>query len=96
MCVVKQLRPNQSHPRVVEFFEKEATILERLGKHPQIPQLLAHFNQDQLLYIVQEFIEGQDLSREIVPGKQLSEGYAKKLLQDVLEVLSFVHSQELI
>ncbi len=96
LCVVKQLRPNHTHPRVVEFFEKEATILERLGKHPQIPQLLAHFCENQNLYIVQEFIEGQDLSKEIVLGKRLSEGYVTKLLQDVLEVLSFVHQQGVI
>ncbi|UKO96519.1 SUMF1/EgtB/PvdO family nonheme iron enzyme [Nostoc sp. UHCC 0870] len=96
LCVVKQLRPNQTEPRVIEFFEKEAAILERLGKHPQIPQLLAHFNQDQNLYIVQEFIEGQDLSREIVPGKRLSESYVTKLLQDALEILSFVHQQGVI
>ncbi|MBD2362828.1 SUMF1/EgtB/PvdO family nonheme iron enzyme [Anabaena minutissima FACHB-250] len=96
LCVVKQLRPNQTQSRVIEFFEKEAAILERLGKHPQIPQLLAHFNQDQNLYIVQEFIEGQDLSREIVPGKRLSESYITKLLQDALEILSFVHQQGVI
>jgi formylglycine-generating enzyme required for sulfatase activity len=80
----------------VEFFEKEAAILEKLGKHPQIPQLLAHFREDQNLYIVQEFIEGQDLSQEIIAGNRLSEGYATKLLQDVLEVLSFIHSQGVI
>lgn len=96
LCVVKQLRPNQTETRVIEFFEKEAAILERLGKHPQIPQLLAHFNQDQNLYIVQEFIEGQDLSREIVLGKRLSESYVTKLLQDALEILSFVHQQGVI
>ncbi|MGH1392922.1 MAG: SUMF1/EgtB/PvdO family nonheme iron enzyme [Trichormus sp.] len=96
LCVVKQLRPNQTQSRVIEFFEKEAAILERLGKHPQIPQLLAHFNQDDNLYIVQEFIEGQDLSREIVPGKRLSESYVTKLLQDALEILSFVHQQGVI
>ncbi|AUT03829.1 serine/threonine protein kinase [Nostoc sp. CENA543] len=96
LCVVKQLRPNQTQSRVIEFFEKEAAILERLGKHPYIPQLLAHFNQDQNLYIVQEFIEGQDLSREIVPGKRLSESYVTKLLQDALEILSFVHQQGVI
>lgn len=93
ICVVKQLRPNQTNPRVVEFFEKEAAILEKLGKHPQIPQLLAHFNENNNLYIVQEFIKGQDLSQEITPGKQLSEGYVVKFLQDTLEVLSFVHNQ---
>jgi eukaryotic-like serine/threonine-protein kinase len=96
LCVVKQLRPNQTHPRVIEFFEKEAAILERLGKHLQIPQLLAHFTENQNLYIVQEFIEGQDLSNEITFGKKLSEGYVTKLLEDVLGVLSFVHQQGVI
>ncbi|AFZ00791.1 bifunctional serine/threonine-protein kinase/formylglycine-generating enzyme family protein [Calothrix sp. PCC 6303] len=96
LCVVKQLRPNQTHPRVIEFFEKEAAILERLGKHPQIPQLLAHFTEQDNLYIVQEFIEGQDLSKEITFGKKLSEGYVSKLLEDVLGVLSFVHQQGVI
>ncbi|WP_096608166.1 SUMF1/EgtB/PvdO family nonheme iron enzyme [Calothrix sp. NIES-2100] len=96
LCVVKKLRPNQSHPRVVEFFEKEAAILEKLGQHPQIPHLLAHFSENEILYIVQDFIEGQDLSQEIIPGKRLSEDYATKLLQDVLEVLSFIHSRGVI
>jgi eukaryotic-like serine/threonine-protein kinase len=96
LCVVKQLRPNQTHPRVIEFFEKEAAILERLGKNPQIPQLLAHFTENDNLYIVQEFIEGQDLSNEITFGKKLSEGYVSKLLEDVLGVLSFVHQQGVI
>ena len=96
LCVVKQLHPNHTHPRVIEFFEKEAAVLERLGRHPQIPQLLAHFPENQNLYIVQEFIAGQDLTKEILLGKRLSEGYVAKLLQDVLEILSFVHQQGVI
>jgi len=96
LCVVKQLRPNQTHPKVIEFFHKEAAILERLGKHPQIPQLLAHFQEDDNLYIVQEFIEGHDLNNEICSGQPLSEAYVRKLLQDVLEILSFVHQQGVI
>ena len=91
LCVVKQLRPNRTHPRVIDFFNKEAAILEKLGKHPQIPQLLAHFEENDNLYIVQEYIQGHDLSQEISPGKRLSEAYVSKLLKDVLEVLSFVH-----
>ena len=96
LCVVKQLRPNQTGSRVIDFFNQEATILEKLGKHSQIPQLLAHFQEDDNLYIVQEFIEGHDLSQEISPGKQLSEAYVNKLLQEVLEVLSFVHQNGVI
>ncbi len=96
LCVVKQLRPERTEPRIVEFFETEATVLEKLGKYSQIPQLLAHFRENNNLYIVQEFIEGHDLKAEIIPGKQLSESYVIKLLQDVLEVLSFVHNQQVI
>lgn len=96
LCVVKQLRPNQTNPRVIDFFNKEAAILEKLGKHPQIPQLLAHFQEDDNLYIVQEYIQGHDLGEEICPGKRLSESYVTKLLKDVLEVLSFVHKQGVI
>lgn len=90
-CVVKQLRPNQTHPQVVDCFEKEAAILRKLGKHPQIPQLLGHFREGPNLYIVQEFIDGQNLAEEISPGKRLSEGYVTKLLKEVLEILSFIH-----
>lgn len=96
LCVVKQLRPEHTDPRIVEFFEREATVLEKLGKDSQIPQLLAHFRENKNLYIVQEFIEGHDLKEEIIPGKQLSESYATKLLLDVLQVLSFVHNQQVI
>nr|MDJ0677564.1 serine/threonine-protein kinase [Calothrix sp. MO_167.B42] len=90
-CVVKQLRPHYIHPRIIKFFEKEAAILEKLGKHPQIPQLLANFKENQNLYIVQEFIEGYNLSEELLPGKQLTEAYVVNFLQEVLEILSFVH-----
>ncbi|MEA5554527.1 bifunctional serine/threonine-protein kinase/formylglycine-generating enzyme family protein [Anabaena cylindrica UHCC 0172] len=93
LCVVKQLHPHHSHRRIVDFFEKEAAILEKLGKYQQIPQLLAHFRENQNLYIVQEFIEGQDLGQEIIRGLRLSENYVNQLLQDVLEVLSCVHNQ---
>ncbi|MEO0969586.1 MAG: bifunctional serine/threonine-protein kinase/formylglycine-generating enzyme family protein [Cyanobacteria bacterium J06639_18] len=96
LCVVKQLRPNQTQPRIIEFFHQEAAILEKLGQHPQIPRLLAHFQEGDDFYIVQEFIQGQDLTNEIYPGKKLSENYVHELLQDVLEVLSFVHQQGVI
>jgi len=45
---------------------------------------------------VQKYIEGHDLSQEIVTGTQLSEVYIIKLLHDILEVLTVVHQQNLI
>lgn len=96
LCVIKRLRPHRIHPRIVELFAKEITVLEQLGKHPRIPQLWAYFSEKQHLYIVQEFIQGHDLSQEILPPKQSSEEYVTELLREVLEVLCFVHSHGVI
>ncbi|MEO1427588.1 MAG: protein kinase [Cyanobacteria bacterium J06632_19] len=96
LCVVKELFPEHKDPLIINFFHKEAAVLKKLGKHPQIPQLLAHFQEDDNLYIVQEFVKGHNLGNEIKTKKQLSESYVYKLLQDVLEVLSFVHQQKVI
>jgi serine/threonine-protein kinase len=99
-CVVKQLKPMVTDPHTLRearrLFNQEAEILENLGKHEQIPRLLAHFEENQEFYLVQEYIEGHDLSKELLLGKKLSEAYVFKLLQDILEVLIFVHQQGVI
>lgn len=99
-CVVKQFKPMSTDPYNLEvgkrLFVREAEKLEKLGNHDQIPRLLAYFQEKQQFYLVQEYIEGHDLSRELVSGVQLSEAYVIKILQDILEVLDFVHQQNLI
>lgn len=99
-CVVKHLLPQTTDPAILEMarilFDNEAKVLNRLGTHDQIPRLLAHFEEDQEFYLVQEFIEGHDLSHEITPGKQLSEDVVIELLQDILKVLVFVHQHKVI
>lgn len=99
-CVVKQLKSKNVQSSIWQtarrLFETEAQVLYRLGKHEQIPQLLAHFEENQEFYLVQEFIEGEDLSQELVPGKQLNEVEVIALLQDILTILGFVHQQNVI
>ncbi|MBR8840963.1 MAG: protein kinase [Stigonema ocellatum SAG 48.90 = DSM 106950] len=99
-CVVKQLKPVATDPftlRVAKvFFDQEAEILETLGKHDKIPQLLAYFEENQEFYLVQEFIQGHDLTQELPLGKQLSEAFVIKLLKETLEVLAFVHQHKVI
>jgi eukaryotic-like serine/threonine-protein kinase len=96
ICVVKRLKPKYTHPKILELFEQEAVMLEKLGEHPQIPRLLAHFTVDNELYIIQDYVEGHTLRREIVRGKPLKEDVVTKLLQDILEVLVFVHQHNVI
>lgn len=100
-CVVKQFKPRSTNPYTLRegkrLFDQEAKVLETLGHHDQIPQLLAHFEENQEFYLVQEFIGGHDLSQELPPlGKQLSEVMVIKLLQEILQVLAFVHERKVI
>ncbi|MBD2526132.1 serine/threonine protein kinase [Nostoc sp. FACHB-133] len=99
ICVVKHLKPG-TDPRVFDtakrLFNSEAETLEKLGNHDQIPRLLAYFDENQEFYLVQEYIEGHTLAEELTPGKRWSESQVIQLLQEVLEILEFVHSQGVI
>ncbi|MBC1219559.1 serine/threonine protein kinase [Nostoc sp. UCD121] len=99
ICVVKHLKPG-TDPRVFDtvkrLFNSEAETLEKLGNHDQIPRLLAYFVENQEFYLVQEYIEGHTLAEELTPGKRWSESQVIQLLQEVLEILEFVHSQGVI
>jgi serine/threonine protein kinase, bacterial len=100
ICVVKHLKPTSSDPRVFStakrLFNSEAETLEILGKHDQIPRLLAYFDENQEFYLVQEFVEGNTLSEELLPGKRWSETQVVQLLLEILGILEFVHSQGVI
>ncbi len=100
-CVVKHFKPKSTDALTLQtarqLFEVEAKILYQMGRrHPQIPQLLAHFEENREFYLVQEFVEGHSLSDELMPGERLAEGRVIQLLQDILGILAFVHQQGVI
>ena len=100
-CVVKRLKTkNLKHEElkwVKEAFRKEATTLYNLGNtHPQIPNLIEYFQERNQFYLVQEFIDGVDLTETIPLGEEKSEDEVIQLLQEILEVLEVVHQQDII
>ncbi|HLO85386.1 MAG TPA: WG repeat-containing protein [Nostocaceae cyanobacterium] len=101
-CVVKVLDPhpnNQNIPEedILRLFNQEAETLYKLGQsHDQIPKLYAYFEDRKELHIVQEFIDGNDLSQEIISGQPWSETEVIKFLEEILEVLAFVHQNNVI
>jgi len=99
-CVVKQLKPQATDPFTLQtarrLFEAEAKILHQLGHHEQIPQLFAYFEENQEFYLVQELIEGENLSQELTPGTPWSEDQVIDLLQEILTPLAFVHQHNVI
>jgi serine/threonine protein kinase len=100
VCVVKQLQPQSSDPSLLQIasrlFQGEAEVLQQLGQHPQIPRLLAHFEQDQNFFLVQEFIDGSDLSHEVKQGRKWTEVEVKQLLTQVLAPLNAAHQAKVI
>ena len=97
ICVVKLLKPVSNEPFVLEtakrLFDQEAEMLYSLGSHDRIPRLLAHFQEGDEFYLVQEFADGKDLTQEIGNGKRSPEAVVIALLKEVLEILVFVHER---
>ncbi|NEP13180.1 MAG: protein kinase [Symploca sp. SIO2C1] len=99
-CVVKQLKPQSNHPFILQtsrrLFDQEAKILHQLGNHDQIPTLLAHFEENQEFYLVQELIIGHDLKQEFPLDKRWSEEQVVVLLKNILQILEYVHQHNVI
>ncbi|HBB34236.1 MAG TPA: serine/threonine protein kinase [Cyanobacteria bacterium UBA8803] len=99
-CTVKEIRLPTQNPRtrkfIINLLKKKSEILQRLGQHEQIPQLLTYFEENQDFYLVQEFIPGEPLTAEIVSGDPLSEEWAIEILQEILEILVFIHAHGVI
>ena len=111
-CVVKLFKPstqlNQQQLKIAQqLFAREAEVLERLGnQHPQIPDLFAYFpivvkspasgQDEEYFYLVQEFIDGEDLEQILERRGTLPEGAVKAILVSILKVLEFVHDNRAI
>jgi formylglycine-generating enzyme required for sulfatase activity len=99
-CVIKQFFPQvqgtSERTKAAQLFKEEAFRLYELGEnHQQIPRLLAFFEQGSCLYLVQEFIEGQTLLQEL-QQQPFTEKQIRELLIDLLPVLDFIHSHNVI
>ncbi|MEA5562217.1 serine/threonine-protein kinase [Planktothrix agardhii] len=97
-CVIKQFHPQMqgNSQKAIELFHREAERLDELGKHPQIPELLAHFEQENHQYLVQEFINGPNLEAEILDHGIFNEAQIRQVLDDLLPVLQFIHHHRVI
>ncbi|MEM7595610.1 MAG: serine/threonine-protein kinase [Cyanobacteria bacterium P01_A01_bin.83] len=97
-CVVKQLNRQKIEPtfleKATELFERESKCLYKLGNHEQIPALFACFEENNEFYLVQEYIDGEDLDSEIIANQPWSEAKTIKFLREILEILAFVHQHK--
>ena len=92
-CVVQELSLKSETSK---SFQQKAQQLEELGKHPQIPALLAYFQQNGHFYLVQEFIAGTNLAQVVEEEGAFNETQIWQLLVDVLPVFQFISDRNII
>jgi serine/threonine protein kinase len=92
--VIKRLKSESSE--TARHLFREAQVLSQLGDHPHIPTLFDSFDEDGYFYLVQQFIDGYNLSQELIEGQPWSEPQVIALMRDILEILKFVHRCKLI
>ena len=106
-CVVKLFQPSgdlspDQLALAQDLFQREAAVLEELGNtHPQIPDLYAFFPlivpgmqpgmQEEYFYLVQEFIDGEDLEQTLARTGPFAPSVMVEVLVSMLKVLDYVH-----
>ena len=97
-CQIERLQPQydsevlgaQSWRKVLQAFVDQGTILKQISQHPQIPQLWAFFEIDREFFLVRELIQGISLEQKIAESL-INESEAISWLQEILEILDFIH-----
>ncbi|MEM8830236.1 MAG: ankyrin repeat domain-containing protein, partial [Cyanobacteria bacterium P01_G01_bin.19] len=81
----------------IELFEREAEVLKQLN-HPAIPKYLDYFTidteTDKTFHLVQEIAPGKSLFELVESGWRTNESEVKQIAQQILEILSYLHSLE--
>ena len=102
-CVVKEFLPQQEGEfeaqKSRELFEREAKILHQIDR-AQIPKFYACFEENNRLFLVQEYIKGQTYSALLrerqQQGHNFSESEVIELLNNLLPVLSYLHERQIV
>lgn len=99
-CVLKEFCPSFSEKAALrkakELFLREAKILQTLS-HPQIPNVLDQFEDQGRLFLIQDYIAGQDYWKYLQNRSSgLTEAEIRQFLQDILPVITYIHQQGVI
>ena len=81
--------------KAIEDFAREARVLASLS-HPGIPNVIDYFAENSRHYLVMEFVAGGDLQGmldKLGPKGKLPEVRVLRWARQMLDVLSFLHSQ---
>ncbi|NJK64303.1 MAG: protein kinase [Synechococcaceae cyanobacterium SM2_3_1] len=83
--------------KILQLFEREAEVLSKLD-HPAIPRYLNFFHEEtdqgSIFYLLQELAPGKSLQSCVDEGWRTSETELKDIATQLLQILSYLHSQD--
>ena len=103
-CAIKELIPlaqdAETWQKAQELFAREAATLYQIH-HPQIPQFREQFEQDRRLFLVQDYVAGENYrtlleERQVNGNGKFTHKEVLHLLIYLLPVLEYIHSQRII
>ncbi|MEA5604107.1 serine/threonine-protein kinase [Nostoc sp. UHCC 0252] len=103
LCAIKELISTATEAAALEkaqeLFHREAAILYQI-EHPQVPKFRERFEQDERLFLVEDYVAGQTyrnlLDERLAVGKTFTEAEVLQLIQLLLPVLEHIHSRGII
>jgi len=102
-CALKEFIPVQTGTYALqksqELFRREAQILYQI-RHAQIPQFGAVFEENQRLFLVQDYVEGKTYHALLMERKNTTSGFPKTFteaeivlfLRQMLPILAHIHN----
>lgn len=86
---VKEVHKQQG----VKFdFLAESNLLKRL-QHPMLPRIVDIFEDEESIYIVEDYVEGQSLEKLLEEYKRVDEATGLQWFRDLCGVLIYLHEQ---
>ncbi|MEL7333384.1 MAG: protein kinase [Cyanobacteria bacterium J06560_2] len=102
-CAIKEFVPIKGEDsfsdKATQLFQREASVLYQIS-HPQIPQFRATFEEEERLFLVQDYVEGptfhEVLNQRRQQGRTFSEGEVQLFMRQILPVLAHIHAKGII
>lgn len=103
LCAIKELIPTATGTgaweKAQELFTREAAILYQIH-HPQIPQFRERFEEDQRLFLVQDYVAGKTYRALLddlrAVGQTFTEAEVLLIMRSLLPVLEHIHGRGII
>jgi serine/threonine protein kinase len=91
--LIDQFATEEERLAAVERFSREAHMLVQLS-HPNLPDVLSYFSEDDRQYLVMEYIEGNTLLDMLRRGNgALPPALVVEWGRQICDVLSYLHSR---